>query len=63
MKHQKRLAELDTLGWSGAELARRTGYSDDAISRYRTGRRPIPKLIEAYLVLAALLHEKGFRVP
>lgn len=43
---------LRELGWTGAELARRTGYSLSSVSHYRTGKALVPEVIGAYLKMA-----------
>ncbi len=42
---------LSYLGWTGAELARRIGYSKSQVSRIRQGEAPVPSVVEAYLMV------------
>ena len=40
---------LSYLGWTGAELGRRTGMGRNQVSRWRRGNVRVPKLLEAYM--------------
>lgn len=48
---------LATLGWTGAELARRLGKGKQAVSAWRTGRTAVPKYVEEYLRVMVLAKE------
>jgi hypothetical protein len=50
---------LARLGLSGAAFAREIDYSPRAISMWRTGESPIPKLIELYLELRLRVNKLG----
>ncbi len=60
---QKALPELDILGWSGAELARRIGTTDRTVSRWRTGKAEPPGSVTEYLNLAVFIDQKGYKIP
>lgn len=53
---------IDALGWSQARLARAVGTTPRAISRYATGKQPVPPPIAAYLALLSRLHAAGLSV-
>ncbi|MES2055794.1 MAG: helix-turn-helix transcriptional regulator [Pseudomonadota bacterium] len=63
MKSKTPIPELETLGWTGAELARRIHVTEETVSRWRNGKRKTPGLLTAYLRLCVWIHEKGYRVP
>lgn len=63
MKTTDELAALETLGWTGAELARRADVTVGTVSRWRTGHTAMPGVVLAYLRLAMFIHQKGYRVP
>lgn len=57
------LPELAALGWTNKDLYGRIDVSPETVSRWKHGKKPVPRLVKAYLELAILVHEKGFRVP
>lgn len=46
-------ALLDGLHWTGAELARKLKVTPKAVSEWRTGKRPVPGPVRAYVRLVA----------
>ncbi len=42
---------LDALGWSGVDLANRTGSHVNSVSAWRTGKARVPGPVAAYLKL------------
>lgn len=53
--HQELILALVILGWSGRDLMRRVGASEVTVSRWRTGKGPIPGGVAAYLRLAVVV--------
>lgn len=45
-------AALKELGWRGADLARKLDVHPNAVSKWRTGKSPVPGYAAAYLKLA-----------
>lgn len=41
--------DLDALGWSQAELARRFGISSNAVNHWAQGKRTMPGAVRAYV--------------
>jgi hypothetical protein len=50
-------ATLSTLGWTGAELARRVDVGADRVSAWRRGKAKLPGSVVAYLDLALKARE------
>lgn len=48
---------LAELGWSQAELGRRLGMAPDTVSRWATGRVPMPVWLTAHMGLLLELRE------
>jgi transcriptional regulator with XRE-family HTH domain len=56
MDHAAFRATLDELGWSQSLFARKSGLSDETISRYANNKQEVPQLVAWLLSLALDLH-------
>lgn len=66
MKEDGLWASMHVLGLSQADLARRLGRTPKAVSDWVTGKKPVPKYVAEYLLLACelsyLRDEVNFRI-
>jgi transcriptional regulator with XRE-family HTH domain len=50
-------ASLSALGWTGRELCRRLGVHPNTVTKWRTGKAPVPAYAREYLRVMLLAKE------
>ena len=56
MSPRRLLVCLAVIGWSGHELARRTGHSQTTVRRWTNGEAPMPPDVAAWVETLAACH-------